>query len=359
MNESPAELRPETLSAVGAGMTRLRVKGGASKESLYELNNGYVAASKAPTQRPGTRWKFNFADPALSKAANAGKTKGLVAFKGIVYTFAANTSPIITSGSGTYVIVPLHHPNGTSSQLKAIHFAKPFMGLLYVVAEFLDGAIAHFWLQNPTAWKAGTIYQANQLVQPTTPNGLYYKAVQLANPQSWTALLQHYQYDYVQPSTYNGFQYQALYLQGAVNPPTTTTASFTIPAVGSSTSVAVASVTNISIGATPTIADASSNIISVKVTNVVGLTITFTTLSILNGSGPTMSSGATVSVALARSGSTEPSWSTMSGAITMDVSSASPPATPQPPPAQPNTTPAGLQSGGRYTNRGGSGAAVN
>jgi hypothetical protein len=223
VNESPAELRPETLSTVGAGMTRLRTKGGASKESLYELTNCYVAASRAPAQRPGTTWKFNFADPARGKSANAGKTKGLVAFNGVLYTFAAGSSPIITSGSASYVIIPLQHPNGTAATLTKIHFAKPFMGFMYVVAEFSDPLIVHYWLQTPPTWKAATVYQANQQVQPSTPNGFYYKCVQIANPPAWTALLQHYQYDFVQPSTYNGYQYEALFLSGAVNAPTTTT----------------------------------------------------------------------------------------------------------------------------------------
>src|ERR1700748_2212964 len=103
------QLRTQSLTASEAGMTRLRDKGGASQITLYELTNGYVAASGAPTQRPGTTWKFNWADPRLSKGGNAGKLKGLVYFNNTFYRFTA--SPGLTSGNASYVIVVLVHPN--------------------------------------------------------------------------------------------------------------------------------------------------------------------------------------------------------------------------------------------------------
>ena len=45
---------PVTLSAVQAGITRLRTKGGASPESLYDLINGYVTAARTIAPRPGS-----------------------------------------------------------------------------------------------------------------------------------------------------------------------------------------------------------------------------------------------------------------------------------------------------------------
>lgn len=293
MNES-GELRPETLSASGAGMTRLRTKGGASKESLYELTNGYVTASKAPTQRPGTTWKFNFAN--TGHTVNAGQTKGLVAFKNVLYAFT-HDSTYATSGSASYVIVVLRHPTNNIAPINRIHFAQPFMGLLYVVAQFNAttdypaGFIGHYWLQSPPSWVARTQYMDNQLVQPTVPNGFYYSAQRSINPPMWTPLLQYAQYagptppqTLVQPSVYNG----SYFIVNAVFGP-----------------------------------------------------------------------GASLTPPLARSGSVEPNWAAsglMNGAFTLEFSTAGSPPTPTVGGAPPGSTPPGTNGqgaggGGRYDNR--------
>lgn len=216
MNES-GELRPETLSASGAGMTRLRTKGGASKESLYELTNAYVTASKTPTQRPGTSWKFNFAN--TGHTGNAGKTKGLVFFKGIGYAFTHDTAFTSVGGTGAFVVVVLRHPTSSSATVAKIHFAQPFMGLLYVVVEFSDGFVGHYWLQSPPAWVGLATHNANELVQPTTPNGFYYQCVQLQNPPAWTPMLQYAIGDIVQPTVYNGLFYKVQAESGLGTPP--------------------------------------------------------------------------------------------------------------------------------------------
>lgn len=283
-----------TLNASAAGMTRLRGKGGASPQTLYELTNGYVSASRAPTQRPGTTWKFNFADPApvigtsssnflialgaisftmdatvsgtlvgqtlratsrasgaymqgnvtgasgttitititsdsgsgihsdwtlttaTSYAANAGLSKGLVAFKGVLYAFCHKP---LTTSSASFVILTLRHPTSSTATLTKIHFAQPFMGFMYVVAEFSDAFIGHYWLQTPPAWTVNMGYKSNDLVQPTTPNGFYYKAVQVANPPTWTPLIQYALNDFIQPTKYNGYQYKAFNEIGPNTPP--------------------------------------------------------------------------------------------------------------------------------------------
>jgi hypothetical protein len=216
--------RVVTLSASKAGMTRLRYKGGASPETLYELTNGFINASRCPQQRPGTRWKFNLAD--TGHTGNAGKTKGLVAFKGVFYSFTHSPS-YTTTGSSSYVVVVLRHPTSSTATIAAIHFAQPFMGLLYVVVQFSatsdypSGFIGHYWLQNPPAWKQFSQYMDNALVQPGTPNGYYYEAHRSINPSSWTALLQYKVGDKVQPTTYNGsyFTVNNVYGPGAALTP--------------------------------------------------------------------------------------------------------------------------------------------
>lgn len=254
-------IRPVTLNATKAGMTRLRIKGGASPETLFDLTNGFVNASKCPQQRPGLTWLFNFANPSLGKDGNAGITKGTVSFKGIVYTFSHTP---LTSGSANFVILTLRHPTNTGVALKTIHFAQPFMGFMYVVAEYLDGFIGHFWLQNPAAWKANTQYMDNDMVQPTTPNGYYYQAARTINPPTWTPLFQYRadnvnadlrNADRVQPNTYNGsyFIVKNVFGPGAAATPPIARSSEVEPAWASTGLVNTAIVLEFSTASTPAV----------------------------------------------------------------------------------------------------------
>lgn len=190
-------VRSVTLNASKAGMTRLRDKGGASPETLYELTNAYINASRSPTQRPGTTWITQF----------SANTAGLVAFQGIFYAFTADITKVVSTGS--YQVILLRHPTNGSAQLKNIHYVSPFMGYMYVVAEFADGVIRHYWVQNPNAWQANTTYQTNTLVQPTSQNGYYYIAVSGSPPPVWTpgTALNWNQTYTVQPTVYNGVYY--------------------------------------------------------------------------------------------------------------------------------------------------------
>jgi len=176
-------------------MTRLRDKGGASPESLYELTNGYVDASRAPTVRPGT---------VLDTTLPAG-TKGLCAFAGKLHVFAAEP---IDSGNLAYVVNVLIHPDPTYvGGIYKIHFAKPFLGLLYVVAEFDDGGVYHYWLQVPEVWKPNTIYGLNTIVSPTVPRGFVYQTATKSNAPAWAPNQAKALGDVVQPTTPNGWEY--------------------------------------------------------------------------------------------------------------------------------------------------------
>lgn len=192
-------VRSVTLNASKAGMTRLRDKGGASPETLYELTNAYINASRSPTQRPGTTWTYQF----------GANTHGLVAFQGIFYAFTDNPSAVVSTGN--YRVVLLRNPvAGSAATLAKITYAVPFMGYLYVVGIYSDGTAHHFWLQNPAAWTANTTYATNTLVQPTVPNGYYYRALPLNIPPVWQPHTQYIVASQVQPSKYNGFYYQCL-----------------------------------------------------------------------------------------------------------------------------------------------------
>lgn len=188
-------MRTVTLSAIKAGMTRLRDKGGASPESLYDLTNGYVDGSRSPVSRQGT---------SMSHAIPAG-TKGLCAFKGKLHVFATS---VIDPGTPDVVVDILKHPDPTfAGGLQKIHFAKPFLGFLYVVAEFVDGSIFHYWLQNPSAWAANTIYGLDTLVSPSVANGYYYRTATKSNAPVWASGQSKSIGDVVQPTTPNGWEY--------------------------------------------------------------------------------------------------------------------------------------------------------
>jgi hypothetical protein len=460
---SKESVRKVSLTASQAGMTRLRDKGGASPNTLNELTNGYVNAARTPTQRGGTTWKFNYADSRYSKTGNAGKTKGLMSWCGMLWTFAAGEnstslatardSGITTSTTSTYVvptinvtgtftvsssarlavgmvisvndgstfitgtitsivtttitlrtlvivqgqagntiataavvqgfpILILRHPtNNVSATLSKIHYAKPFMGFPYVVAEFSDGVINHFWLQNPPVWQPSTTfvpsaYNANQLVQPNpalSPNppltGYYYQAIQVANPPAWTPLLQHQVYDVVQPTVYNGWQEQAYQIFGnATGASTNTTATVTIPAVGSTTAaMPVSSVAGFQVGTIVTIVAPNPGglnfaplaVFTAKITALGGSSITATIQAVMVGAPGVFTAALTISYILARSGSTEPTWVASNGGTVLDVSASSPPPVPAAPTTQPGTIPPGLGGGlggtgvGKYTNIGG------
>lgn len=183
-------------------MTRLRDKGGASPDTLFDLLNGYVGPNKAPKQRPGTRWVFTFPP----------NTKGLCAYKGKIVAFSAG---VIATGDPNFIVKTLRHPDSAfDGELKDIHYAQPFLGLLYVVAEFDDDQVFHYYLQEPDAWIAEHPYLASDIVQPTTPNGYYYKPATDLTPPAWSANVQRAIGDIVQPTISTGWKYTCTAVSG-------------------------------------------------------------------------------------------------------------------------------------------------
>lgn len=98
--------------------------------------------------------------------------------------------------------------------VKTVHFVGVILGQIYVAAEFLDGTVRHFWLQNPPAWQPNTIYGLGDLVQPTEPNGYYYQAPTSSPVQSWESGTVYALGDKVQPSTPNGYVYTVVDVTG-------------------------------------------------------------------------------------------------------------------------------------------------
>ena len=194
--------RPIPLSNLTTGITRLREKGGASPQSLFDLLNGYLDQSNSPVSRDGTT---------VDAVLNPG-TIGLCTFEDMLHVFAL--VPIAVPAG--YVCDVLVHPDPNfGGSLVEIHFARPFLGYLYVVAEFSDGSVWHYWLQKPAAWTANTVYPLNATVSPTVPNGYIYTAVTPVNVPTWQPNTIYPVGSQVQPSTPNGYIYTITSTAGA------------------------------------------------------------------------------------------------------------------------------------------------
>ncbi len=184
------------------GINRLRVKGGASPKGLYDLVNGYLNQAGVVVPRAGTT---------RTETLN-GNTVGLASINGVFHVFSI-TPQAVPSG---YVNDVLVNPTNVSDTLAKIWFAKPFMGFLYVVAQFTSGSIYHYWLQTGGTWAADTVYMNNSLVSPSTPNGFAYQAKRdtAANPL-WTASTVVALNDVVEPNEYTGYAYKAIAIAGS------------------------------------------------------------------------------------------------------------------------------------------------
>lgn len=205
-------MRPVPLTVLKGGINRLRTKGGARSDSLYDLLNAHLTEKGTVKGRPGTT---------RTTTLPAG-TKGLTSFQGALHIFSSATM-VVPSG---YVLHVLAHPDNdpvTTIALKKIHFAKPFMGFLYVVAEFVDDSVYHYWLQSGGVWQANHVYHHGDIVEPTVANGIAYQATRLSSPHpSWAPGVPRAVSNIIEPTVYNDFFYTVVEVIGA-NPVSGTT----------------------------------------------------------------------------------------------------------------------------------------
>lgn len=189
-------MRTVVLNTLSGGINRLRIRGGASPNVLYDLENGHVTAANTVESRPGT----------VSSAILPAGTKGLCAFGGKLHVFATS---VIAPGNALYVVNILRHPTtGFAGTLREIHFAQPFLGYLYVVAEFSDGAVYHYWLQPASAWTANTAVKVGDIRAPSVANGFVYEAVRLSPAAPlWAPDVVRAVNNVVEPTIANGFAY--------------------------------------------------------------------------------------------------------------------------------------------------------
>lgn len=195
--------RPTVLNAVDAGITRLRSKGGASPKSLYDLVDAYVTAGKTILPRPGSRRVVNLPPGSI----------GLTLYQGDFHVYASSNIGAMPAG---YKLNILIHPTNPAAILVFIHNAFPYLGHLYVVAEWSDGQTFHYWLQKRNAWEANKVYREGDVVEPTVPNGFAYQATRM-NPAAppWAADVPRAVNDRVSPTTSNGYEYVVVDTQGA------------------------------------------------------------------------------------------------------------------------------------------------
>lgn len=178
------------------GINRYRIKGGARADTLYDAVNCYVTVSGSLRPREGT----------IIESTLPVGTVGLMAYKGKLYVFASETKDM--SGTPGYGLYVLSHPSDAAATLADIHFAEPFLGYPYVVAEWSDGAIYHYWLQEGETWEAGKTYLPGAIVRPTTDSGIVYQLVgDTSGYTPWAANVVRAVDDVVVPTTDNGFYY--------------------------------------------------------------------------------------------------------------------------------------------------------
>lgn len=196
-------MRQVNLNDFSGGVNRLRTKGGASEKYLYVIENGYVTHENTIQNRPGSYTTHTL----------PSGTKGLVAFQNKLHVFA---DAIIAMTDDRFVCNVIKHPVSATTALYEIHKAVPFVGHLYVIAEFEDGEVYHYWLRSPDTWAASTDYLQNDLVIPSTPNGYAYRAKRLGSAYpTWAAGAARAVNDRIEPTIYNGFYFTVTAVYGA------------------------------------------------------------------------------------------------------------------------------------------------
>jgi hypothetical protein len=134
----------------------------------------------------------------------------LLSFNGTRNTFSHQVETVPDG----YTVHILSHPDSTPDDeitLDTIHFAAPFLGFLYVVAEFDNGDVFHFWLQSNGSWTADTIYRAGDIVEPTDPQGIAFRATRNGSAYpSWAPRVPRTVGDNIEPTVYNDFFYTVI-----------------------------------------------------------------------------------------------------------------------------------------------------
>lgn len=209
-------MRAAPLTVLKGGIDRGRPKGGVRADVLFDLVNAHLTEEFKVQPRAGTVRVSNLP---------AG-TVGLTAFEDKFHVFTSDGDYSLPTGYEDFQVNILLHPFDQNAVLEEIHYAEPFLGALYVIAEFVNAynetSVFHYWLQPGEPWEACTEYVANQFVTPTTPNGYVYRATRLNAPYpSWTPGTPRttgngssIEPSIIEPTVYNDFYYVTIATQG-------------------------------------------------------------------------------------------------------------------------------------------------
>lgn len=164
-------------------------------DRVWNLVNAFVNDAGRIVKRPG-----------LTGTDATAACRGLLGFRGKLHTFAA--TPQTNPSPALLVINVLRHPTGAAATLAKVHSVHLFLGALYVVAEFSDAVVKHYWLQPAATWTANTKVERGEYLQPTAANGFYYEVSNDSTINAWQANTAYAAANQRQPTAYNGFYYQ-------------------------------------------------------------------------------------------------------------------------------------------------------
>lgn len=166
-------------------------------------SNGNITLWTAPLPSSGSKFLI-------------GSSSGAAGFVGWIDEFRVVNNMAVYTQNFTPPTGPFRAPSNSPNTITKIWYSKPFMGFPYVVAQFSDGSVRHFWLQSNGNWTANTMQQTGAIVLPNTPNGLAYQATRVmpVNPL-WSTETQIALGTVIEPNTYTGFCYRAVAVAGA------------------------------------------------------------------------------------------------------------------------------------------------
>jgi hypothetical protein len=190
--------RPYALAQQVDGMSALRPKGGASDKGLTLLRNGWITSARTMQARPGSVEELEFPEGSV----------GVVAFEDKFYTFAGG--PVSAPADPRIEVEILLHPSSPGTALTKIWEAFPFLGRLYVVAEFADGVVQHYWVEDPPNWSSNAEVASGGVIQPTSETGYYYENISLSTTPAWQANTDTAIGEFKQPTIANGYRYEAV-----------------------------------------------------------------------------------------------------------------------------------------------------
>lgn len=194
--------RPLLLTQTKGGINRQQVVGSPPAGTLYDCLNTYVENGQVYLARQGTRATHDLP---------VGATKGLCAFNGEFVVFSGEPQTV-PAGVNCEV---LNHPTIPGLSVSKIHFAGPFLRFLYVVAEFVDGNIYHYWLRGAEEWEPSRAYSLGFLVEPTVENGFVYRAGRLNDAfPLWAPNVLRALTDKIEPTVTDGFYYEVVNVIG-------------------------------------------------------------------------------------------------------------------------------------------------